>query len=165
MNRAVVKSEEGKPIAVCWTGLAFGFSHPQRLLEYSAVISLQAAPQRSILSRSLAAVLLSVRPQISAPSASFRNSPPKIPLSSDFALVFFSFQATHLSCKSQLEPETLYQVSMAAVSLLLSSRSLLICNKAQGPAVTLIELWDHISPALEELDRLSMALCCASHTH
>lgn len=38
----------------------FGFSHPQQLLEYSSVISLQAAPQRSILSCSLAAALLSL---------------------------------------------------------------------------------------------------------
>lgn len=32
--------------------IPFGFSHPQQLLEYSSVISLQAAPHRSILSYS-----------------------------------------------------------------------------------------------------------------
>lgn len=40
---------------------------------------------------------------------------------------------------------------MATVSLLLSCLSLLICNKVEGPAVTLIELWDHISPTPKSL--------------
>lgn len=53
---------------------------------------------------------------------------------------------------------------MVTVSLFLSNLSLclslLVCNKTLGPAVALIELWDRISSALDELDRLSMALCC-----
>ena len=53
-------------------------------------------------------------------------------------------------------------LSLSSLSLCLS---LLVCNETLGPAVALIELWDHISAALEELDRLSMALCCGLHTH
>lgn len=63
----------------------------------------------------------------------------------------------------------LYQWAMVTVSLFLSNLSLClslpVCNKTLGPAVALIELWDHISAALEELDRLSMALCCHPGSH
>lgn len=45
-------------------------------------------------------------------------------------------------------------------SLPLPFQTLPVCNKTQGPAVALIELWDHISAALQELDRFSMSLCC-----
>ncbi len=156
--------------------IPFGFPHPQQLLEYSSVISLQAAPQRSVLSCSLAAAPLSLSPQISIPSSCvIQKKHANMPLSSASTsfpcsvTVLLSFPEAHLYSISLMPAGPLYQWAMVTVSLFLSNLSLClslpVCNKTLGPAVALIELWDHISAALEELDRLSMALCCRPGSH
>ena len=82
---------------------------------------------------------------------------------------FHSFPEAHLYSISLMPAGPLYQWAMVTVSLFLSNLclclSLPVCNKTLGPAVALIELWDRISAALEELDRLSMALCCHPGSH
>lgn len=138
----------------------FGFSHPPQLLEYSAVISRQAAPQRPILSCSLAAALLSQPSDFrSPPSCNLEKRHASSPSCFTSVTALLSFPEAHLPCVSLTPAGLLYQWAMVTVPLSLSILSLLVCNKTLGPAVALIELWDHISAALEELDRLSMALC------
>lgn len=82
--------------------------------------------------------------------------------------LFFTPKA-HLYSISLMPAGPLYQWAMVTVFLYLSNLflclSLPVCNKTLGPAVALIELWDRISAALEELDRLSMALCCRPGSH
>lgn len=71
-------------------------------------------------------------------------------------------------CTSLRPPQPLCEWDAATASLLAFLAlflSLLVCDKTLGPVVFLIELWDHISAALEELDRLSMALRRLPHTH
>jgi len=80
-----------------------------------------------------------------------------------------SFSRAHLYTISLMPAGPLYQWTMVTVSLFFSNLSLclslLVCNKTLGTTMALIELWDHISAALEELDRLSMALYCRPGSH
>lgn len=84
------------------------------------------------------------------------------PLHSLSVTTLLLFPEANLYCISLRPAGPLFWWAVVTVSLCLS---LLVCNKTLGPAVALIELWDHISAALKELDRLSMALCCLPCTH
>lgn len=155
--------------------IPFYFSHPPQLLEHSFGISHMAAPQRSILSCNRAAAPLSLNP-LDLHSLLFCNleintltSPTYSPTLLCSVSALLSFPEAHLCSVSLMSAGPLYQWAMVTASLFLSSLSLClslsVCNKTLGPAVALIELWDHISVALEEFDSLSMALCCCCGSH
>lgn len=177
-QKAVIKSGEGKPINVCWTSFhSIWFLTPtaapgRQLCNLSSGsttkirIELQSSSSPSVSQPLDLHSLLLCNLEKNMLTSLCPPLPPPLLWSVN---ALHSFPEAHLYSISLMPAGPLYQWAMVTVSLFPSNLSLcpslLVCNKTLGPAVALIELWDHISAALEELDRLSMALCCRPGSH